>query len=668
MTDAAAHPRQAQEPLAGIACRRSQSFAELWDRLESQFGIFRLVVTVVGLGTLVGVFSRLSPWASVASIFALVAGFLILSALHRILRRRRELWFARRRSFAAQRARLRRDFVHLLRGSESDALLAPWTHELMHRALPPGHPFALDLDVQKLVFPLLDTCATPEASEQLLGMLLQECPSPSAAAEAQQRRERVFALRRYPRLLRDLDASRFMPEVASSWVQGKACRLVDLEALLAAQRAHRKTLVYVGFGVVSVVAWLVLLLPAHRAFFASGATEEYLGSLLRYAILPLAGLAIFRSLFDAASALRRRMTELDLVMRELDALKDEPSLKSLHDLASGARRRLGMMRAALDLYGARTNPVFWLFVHVLVPYDALLGLVVWFMMHRMSHDFSPLIKGISEFDCDAALARFARENPEFVFSTVASPRTTASALTIEDMGHPLLPGWVRVCNSIAWKHEERIVILTGSNMSGKSTFLRTLGVNALLHNIGAPVCAKSFVAPPLKLQCAIRVDDDLEAGTSYFYAEVKRLASMLKDLRQSTNGSATKSALTVYLIDEIFRGTNNRERFLGSLYVLKGFMATDAIGLVTTHDLALTRLASIDDATHARNMHFRETIARIGNETRLEFDYRLREGPCPTTNALRIMHAEGLPVPAEIPPEVEAALLAAEGTAGVTRS
>jgi energy-coupling factor transporter ATP-binding protein EcfA2 len=336
-----------------------------------------------------------------------------------------------------------------------------------------------------------------------------------------------------------------------------------------------------------------------------------------------------------------------------------------------SRAYLRNLRISLDLISSRSNPVFWLFVHAILPFDTLLCLATWLSINRISGRFTQLTNGLVEFDCDAALSRFWNENPEFTFSEfiltggapLGSAMVTAATrapsvdgrclLEASHMGHPLLPRKSRVTNSVQWTAADRLVLLTGSNMSGKSTFLRTIGINAILHNIGAPVCATQFRAPVLQLLCAIRVDDALEAGTSYFYAEVKRLAALLRNVTQAESSGSREDSLPLYLIDEIFRGTNNRERFLGSLYVIRGFLETSSIGIVTTHDLSLTQLQQMDSVGRVRNMHFRETV----ESARLQFDYMLRSGPCPTTNALRIMHAEGLPVPAEISEVDEAALV-----------
>lgn len=174
-------------------------------------------------------------------------------------------------------------------------------------------------------------------------------------------------------------------------------------------------------------------------------------------------------------------------------------------------------------------------------------------------------------------------------------------------------------------------------MSGKSTFLRTVGINVCLAQAGAPVCAERFEWTWARLHGCLRVTDSIEEGLSHFYAEVKRLKALLKaaELRNAPP--------VLFLIDEIFRGTNNRERLIGSRAYVSALSATTALGLVTTHDLELAELdAHIPQLT---NVHFEEEI----EDGRLTFDYRLRPGPCPTTNALRIMALEGLPT-AEPPP------------------
>jgi len=195
----------------------------------------------------------------------------------------------------------------------------------------------------------------------------------------------------------------------------------------------------------------------------------------------------------------------------------------------------------------------------------------------------------------------------------------------------LKPGW-KVCNDFELDQHQRIVILTGSNMAGKSTFLRTVGVNLALAYAGAPVNAASMQTSLFRLFTCIKVSDSVQDGLSYFYAEVKRLQALLA-------ATETDDGLPLlFLIDEIFRGTNSRERLIGSRSYIRELSQRRSMGLVATHDLELIKLA--DEIKGVTNYHFREEVSN----GRMVFDYRLRPGPCPTTNALKIMRLEGLPV------------------------
>jgi DNA mismatch repair ATPase MutS len=169
-------------------------------------------------------------------------------------------------------------------------------------------------------------------------------------------------------------------------------------------------------------------------------------------------------------------------------------------------------------------------------------------------------------------------------------------------------------------------------MSGKSTFLRTLGVNLCLAFAGAPVNATAFQTVLLRLFTCIKVSDSVTDGISYFYAEVRRLKALLCALE------AEEPVPLCFLIDEIFRGTNNRERLIGSRAYIHALAHGRGVGAISTHDLELITLA--DTVPTIRNYHFRETVSA----GRMVFDYQLRPGPCPTTNALQIMQMEGLPV------------------------
>ena len=187
-------------------------------------------------------------------------------------------------------------------------------------------------------------------------------------------------------------------------------------------------------------------------------------------------------------------------------------------------------------------------------------------------------------------------------------------------------------NSLALAPGE-VLILTGSNMAGKSTFLRAVGLASVLAWVGGAVPAASLRIRPLRPVASMRIGDQLQEGLSTFYAEVRRLRLLLDAVEE------TAAAPALVLIDEMLRGTNNRERLAGARAFSEALAGAHAASMVATHDLALTELAA--ENARVRNAHFREEA----EGDRLVFDYRLREGPCPTTNALVIMQRAGLPVP-----------------------
>jgi DNA mismatch repair ATPase MutS len=200
----------------------------------------------------------------------------------------------------------------------------------------------------------------------------------------------------------------------------------------------------------------------------------------------------------------------------------------------------------------------------------------------------------------------------------------------EGLAHPLLAEERGVSNDVELG-TVRLWIVSGSNMSGKSTLLRTVGINAVLALAGAPVCARSLRISPLAVGACMRVQDSLQQGLSHFYAEIKRLRQLV-ELGQG-------GLPLLFLLDEVLHGTNSHDRRIGAAAVMNGLVHSGAIGLVTTHDLALAQIAD-DLGAHAQNVHFED---RLEGE-RIVFDYRLRSGVVQRSNALALMRAVGLDV------------------------
>ena len=284
----------------------------------------------------------------------------------------------------------------------------------------------------------------------------------------------------------------------------------------------------------------------------------------------------------------------------------------------------------------KAHPLVHLALNALCPWDLFFAFRLRQFQERVKNRLPVWLDRLAEVEAASALASFAHLHPDYAWPTPAP----AVGVRSRGLGHPLIPATTRVSNDISLEGLGTIHLITGSNMSGKSTFLRTIGINLCLAQAGAPVCAASFSWSWSRLACCIRINDSLDAGLSYFYAEVKRLKTIL----HATADRASPPVL--YLIDEIFKGTNNRERLIGSRSYIKTLAAGNGYGLVSTHDLELTDLDK--EIPSLVNAHFQETV----NNGALAFDYQLRPGSCPTTNALRIMELEGLPIPKLPSPEM----------------
>jgi DNA mismatch repair ATPase MutS len=280
----------------------------------------------------------------------------------------------------------------------------------------------------------------------------------------------------------------------------------------------------------------------------------------------------------------------------------------------------------IEMLDSRDNP----FIRALGP------LLLWTTQLAMAIESwramnGPQVAGwldaVSEMEALSSLANYAWERsgdpfPHFVESG-AGPRFDG-----DDMGHPLLPDAQCVRNSVTLAAPLHLLVVSGSNMSGKSTLLRTIGVNAVLALAGAPVRAKRLTLSRLSLGASIRSTDSLEEGHSRFMAEILRLKQVLE-----------LPPPALFLLDELLGGTNSHDRALGSEGLIRALLSRGAIGLVTTHDLTLSRIGD-ELAPAAANVHFEDRL----ENGRLVFDYRVRPGVVERSNALDLMRAVGLDV------------------------
>ncbi|MFQ5538291.1 MAG: MutS family DNA mismatch repair protein [Gemmatimonadota bacterium] len=315
---------------------------------------------------------------------------------------------------------------------------------------------------------------------------------------------------------------------------------------------------------------------------------------------------------------------------------EAPALREIvADLRGGgvpARARLQELLRLLDSVESRRN-MFYAALSPLLMLDVHLGA----RLDRWRRDYGARVRvwlhAAGRWEALAAMASLAHDHPDWAFPEWNSDPLPMRASAL---GHPLIPPPECVRNDVAVGPAGTFLFVTGSNMSGKSTLLRALGTNAVLAAAGAPVCASSLTLPPVRVHTVMRVEDSLARGISLFMAELLRVREVVK--AAETPDRWGKPVL--FLLDEILHGTNTAERRVAARAVLRHLLRHQAIGAVSTHDLALCETPELEQA--ARPAHFREEVVRENGVTRVTFDYVLRPGVATTRNALKLLEAVGL--------------------------
>jgi MutS-like protein len=498
-----------------------------------------------------------------------------------------------------------------------------------------GHPFETDLDItgNRSLHRLIDCAVTQEGSERLKLWLLNPRPKAQSIKHRQKLvrelkdhsifRDKLQLLSAVARIETSGPArartgpGRWNSKILVDWIQreGPAGSLLPTIIFLSVLSA---------VNIASVLLWAFHVIPRIWPLV-----------FLVYVAASILSQAKIATAWGELQGLERALTHFKAVFGYLESrcYYNTPGIAAIcSPFAEEGKRpslemkRLGRLAAAL---GVRTNPLLYLLIHVAVPWDFYFSYRLQLVKKEIAHLLPRWLDAWHELEALNSLANCAYLNPRYTFPELISE---PSRFTARSLGHPLLKPETKVCNDFELNREQRIVILTGSNMAGKSTFLRTVGVNLALAYAGAPVNAGSMQTSLFRLFTCIKVSDSVQDGLSYFYAEVKRLQALLVSTR------IDQELPVLFLIDEIFRGTNSRERLIGSRSYIRELSQGTSLGLVATHDLELIKLA--DEIPGVVNYHFREEV----RDGRMVFDYRLRPGPCPTTNALTIMRLEGLPV------------------------
>jgi hypothetical protein len=578
-------------------------------KASSVFTKWRLAIFLIGLLCTVSLYK--SRYYAVGNMT--LAGFVILFALVAAYHNRLEQQIHRLQLWKAIKS------VHLARVQLNWAAIPLRTTERLE-----SHPYANDLDLVGIhsLLHLIDSTVSDFGRDRLSSWLLTQ-PPPSAQWEARRS------------LIRELTPCSLFRD-----------RLV-LEARLAGEQeinGRRLAAVLahpVGFPKLNLILAIQMVLATATIILGLGALLDLLPGYWMFSFGVYAFIYLMtdqgEELLEHAVGLHGEMERLGIVLRYLErhARRSHSALAAACAplLTSHRRPSVSVSRAAKMLHAIsiKAHPLVHLAVNALCPWDLWFTRKLQVVQQDIARELPMWLDRLAEVEAAAALATFAYLHPSYVWPAPIADQT----VRVVDLGHPLIPARTRVANDLELVGQGSIHLITGSNMSGKSTFLRTIGINLCLAQAGAPVCAERFEWSWSRLACCIRIDDSLDAGLSFFYAEVKRLKTILDATHDRT------APPVLFLIDEIFKGTNNRERLIGSRAYIRALSTGNGLGLVTTHDLELTDLEK--DIPSLTNAHFQETVA--GGS--LSFDYKLQPGPCPTTNALKIMELEGLPVPRE---------------------
>jgi DNA mismatch repair ATPase MutS len=307
-----------------------------------------------------------------------------------------------------------------------------------------------------------------------------------------------------------------------------------------------------------------------------------------------------------------------------------PSLKALQARLRGATLEMRSLGRILGFLEARNNEVWRFFIGPALMWDLNCVIFLERWRDRTGKRVRDWFVVLGEIEALASLAGYAFERPDHAMPELAD----APTFEAKGLGHPLLREDKRVDNDVALAGPGHGLIVTGSNMSGKSTLLRAMGANSVLALAGAPVCARALRIGPVRVVTSMRVRDSLEEGVSHFYAELQKLKRVIDLSRRKDEGTV------FFLLDEILHGTNSRERILGARAIIKELLSRGAMGAVSTHDLGISDLDREISGDVLRNVHFEEQV----EGDRMTFDYTLRNGIVQSSNALRLMKLVGIDV------------------------
>jgi hypothetical protein len=494
------------------------------------------------------------------------------------------------------------------------------TGETGERFRDPKHNYADDLDLfgRASLFELLSTARLPMGEAFLARWLC----FPSPPQEITERQELLAELRDNLDLRESLVVIgsdlrvRLNPESLARWAEGKPA--------MGSVALRNATTALSVLAPITLVIFLAtsLLWPLLAVLILEGILYGWLHRGAEAAVSEMSanaeGLMLFSRILDRIAQEKFAPARLQDLVAELamDGGRAVQALRKLARIAYWSEARESAIGHFLDVTLLYT-------VHIAFAADA------W--RREWGARLQGWIDIAGEMEALLSLATYSFEHPRDPFPEVVPAGNAGPLFDGEDLGHPLIPAAQCVPNSVRLDEQARLLLVSGSNMSGKSTFLRTVGINAVLANAGAPVRGKALRLSPLVLGTRIRSTDSLQEGRSNFYTEILRIRQVFESINPQRQ--------LLFLFDELLEGTNSKDRRIGAEGLLRALIDQGAMGIVTTHDLALTQITHSLGAI-AHNAHFQDFVEK----GEMRFDYKLREGVVAKSNALELMRLIGLKV------------------------
>ena len=496
----------------------------------------------------------------------------------------------------------------------------------------PKHPFSADLDVfgPRSLFQFINVAHTSYGQAALAGYL----SSLDARGRILERQRAVRELVPQLELRQELESYTLRAATPPGQRASQNTAALDLQALIRWAESEP------SFSTRPLVVWGARILPGLTllGFLAT----QFLGLPALAWAIPLflqmlialrsgaAAGAIFNAVSSSPGAFARLRPMLELLERsDFEA----PLLLELGAvLGKGERSASAQMRRferVLGWFELRHNGMLYPFINVLLLWDVQCSVALEKWQKESGRSLAPWLLALGQWEAISSLAGAAYDNPDFVFPEIASERSVFEAT---GLGHPLISARHRVANDVALGGATSALLVTGSNMSGKSTLLRAMGLAAVLGLAGGAACATRLRLSPMRVHTSMRISDSLSAGVSHVYAELEKLRQAL--------GATRRDEPVFFRLDEILHGTNSEERQVGARWVLGQLIQAGATGAVSTHDMALCALPpALMHKVHT--VHLRENV----EGERMTFDYKVRPGPVSGGNALRLMRSLGLDVP-----------------------